>query len=258
MSRMKSDSTAPSKTSSPSVLAKIRTKIFIGILLATPVMATIWIFNFLLQLTTSWFPKDFFPQLNALCHGYLLQVLVLLAVLLMFYLLGLFAHHFLGKRLYHLADRIFSAIPFIKSIYVFFRQVCEWIAKSRNTSFESVVLVEYPRKGVYTIGLVTSQTLPIISSKILDENGQPTECLNVFISTTPSPSNGMYVIYPKKDVIKIDMDVADALNIVLSAGAILPQKTQASNKNSMLEMIDQLISKQEEEKNSAPRADATR
>ena len=245
------------KPAASSNLAKIRNKIFIGIMLATPVMATIWIFNFLLQLTTSWFPKNLFPRLDDLFHGYLLQVLVLLAVLVIFYLLGLFAHHFLGKRLYHLADRVFSAIPFIKSIYVFVRQVCEWVAKSRNTTFEAVVLVEYPRRGIYTIGLVTSQTLPVITSKILDENGQPTDCVNVFIATTPSPSNGMFIIFPKKDVIRLDMNVADAMNIVLSAGAILPQKTQASEKNSMLEMIDNLISKQEDEKQSEPASDVT-
>lgn len=239
---------AGQKPAAQSAFVKIRNKIFIGVMLATPVMATIWIFNFLLQLTTSWFPKALFPKLNSLFDGYLLQMLVLLAVLVMFYILGLIAHHFLGKRLYHFADRVFSTIPLIKSIYVFVRQVCEWLAKSRNSVFESVVLVEYPRKGIFTIGLVTSQAHPTIASKILDEAGQPIECVNVFISTSPSPSNGMFIIFPMKDVIKIDMSVADAMNLVLSAGAILPHKPQDAEKNSMLEMIDNLINRQEEEK----------
>lgn len=238
-------------------LAKIRTKIFIGIMLATPVMATIWIFNFLLRLTTSWFPAHLFPRLDDLFHGYLLQVLVLLAVLVIFYLLGLFAHNFLGKRLYNLADRVFSGIPFIKSIYIFVRQVCEWVAKSRNTTFAAVVLIEYPRRGSYAIGLVTAQTLPVISSKILDENGQPTECVNVFVATTPNPTTGMFLIFPKKDVIKLDMDVSEAMNLIISAGAILPQRTPESSRNSMLEMIDNLINKQEDEKLSVPPSDAT-
>jgi uncharacterized membrane protein len=246
-----------SKTAPASALSKIRTKIFIGIMLATPVMATIWIFNFLLRLTTSWFPSHLFPRLDELFHGYLLQVLVLLALLVIFYLLGLFAHHFLGKRLYHLADRIFSGIPFIKSIYIFVRQVCEWVAKSRNTTFAAVVLVEYPRRGCYAVGLVTAQTLPIISSKILDENGQPTECVNVFVATTPNPTTGFFVVLPKKDVIELDMDVSEAMNLIISAGAILPQKTPESSKNSMLEMIDNLINKQEEKAPTVPPSDAT-
>lgn len=249
---MKQHLTAPSKPAPPSALAKIRTKIFIGIMLATPVMATIWIFNFLLRLTTSWFPKRHFPRLDELFHGYLLQGLVLLALLVIFYLLGLFAHHFLGKRLYHLADRLFSGIPFIKSIYIFVRQVCEWVAKSRNTTFAAVVLVEYPRRGCYAIGLVTAQTLPAISSKILDENGHPTECVNVFVATTPNPTTGFFVVLPKKDVIKLDMDVSEAMNLIISAGAILPQRTPESSKNSMLEMIDNLIAKQEENSSEPP------
>lgn len=248
---------SPQKKPTASIWTNIRNKIFIGVMLATPVMATIWIFNFLLQLTTSWFPRTLFPQLNNLFHGYLLQVSVLLSVLVLFYLLGLLAHHFFGKQLYKLADRIFSGIPFVKSIYVFVRQVCEWVAKSRNTSFESVVLVEYPRRGIYTVGLVTSQTRSVITSKILDENGQPTDCVNVFISTTPSPSNGMFIIFPRKDVIKLDMDVSEAMNLVLSAGAILSQKTQENNKNSMIEMIDNLINKQAEEKRCVPSSDTT-
>jgi uncharacterized membrane protein len=240
---MKPQDSSPAKPVAGSTLAKIRTKIFVGVVLATPVMATIWIFNFLLQLTTSWFPKNLFPKLNSLCSGYLLQVLVLLTVLVLFYLLGLLAHNFLGKRLYRFADRMFSTIPFIKGIYIFVRQVCEWIAKSRNTAFESVVLVQYPAKGVYTIGFVTSDTLPVVTAKILDEHGNPVECVNVFISTTPSPSNGMFIIFPKQDVVKLDLDVTTAMNMVLSAGAILPQKTEESKKDSIIEMIDHLISK---------------
>lgn len=243
---MKPNEPAHSKPAA-STLAKVRTKIFVGVVLATPVMATIWIFNFLLQLTTSWFPKTLFPRLNDLFNGYLLQVTVLLAVLVLFYLLGLFAHYFLGKRLYRFADRMFSTIPFIKGIYIFVRQVCEWIAKSRNTAFESVVLVQYPSKGLYTIGFVTSETLPVVASKIVDEQGNPIECLNVFISTTPSPSNGMFIIFPKKDVVKLDLDVTTAMNMVLSAGAILPQKSQEPGKDSIIEMIDHLISKSGDE-----------
>ena len=254
---MKDSTHAPQKTAKKGTLSKIRTKIFIGIMLATPVMATIWIFNFILRLTTSWFPKKLFPQLDDLFNGYLLRLLVLLAVLVMFYMLGLLAHHFLGKRLYNLADRVFSGIPFIKNIYIFVRQVCEWVAKSRNTMFEAVVLVEYPRRGSYAIGLVTAQTLPVITSKLLDENGLPTECVNVFIATTPNPTTGLFLIFPKKDVIKLDMDVGEAMNLIISAGAILPQKTPESSRNSMLDMIDNLINRQDEEKLNVPPADAT-
>lgn len=222
-------------------LASIRNKIFIGIMLATPVMATIWIFNFILRLTTSWFPKKLIPHIDELLNGYLLQILVLVFVLVIFYLLGALAHHFLGKRLYKLADRIFSGIPIIKNIYTFVRQVCEWVARSRNTMFNAVVLVEYPRKGSYVIGLVTSSTSTVVTSKIPDADGNPTECVNVFIATTPNPTSGFFIICPKSETVPLDMDISDAINMIISAGAILPQKAANHSNGSMLDMIDSLI-----------------
>ena len=228
-------------SNTPGQLAKIRNKIFIGLVLATPIMATFWIFNLLLRLTTSWFPRKLFPHVDELLNGYLLQILVLLLVLIFFYLLGTLAHHFLGKRLYKLADRIFSGIPIIKNIYTFVRQVCEWVAKSHNTMFDSVVLVEYPRKGCYVIGLVTATTWPLISSKIKDADGNPVECVNVFVATTPNPTSGFYIIIAKNETIPLNMDISDAINLIVSAGAVLSPTATGNGKNSMLEIIDSLI-----------------
>ncbi len=239
---MNETSTPSAKPTKVGTLARIRNKVFIGVLLATPIMATIWIFTFLLRLTTSWFPKQHFTYLDSLLNGYLLQILVLFFVLFMFYLIGLMAHYFLGKRLYHFADKVFSGIPFIRNIYVFIRQVCEWVAKSRNSMFQSVVVVEYPRKGAYALGLVTSKTVPAISEKILDEEGRPLPCVNVFIATTPNPTSGFFLIYPERDIRHVDMDVTDAINLIISAGAILPEKA-SSSKNPLLEIIDGLVAK---------------
>jgi len=174
---------------------------------------------------------------------------VLFLVLIIFYAVGLLAHYFLGKRLYHLADKLFSGIPLVRNIYLFVRQVCGWVATSHTTLFDSVVLVEYPRKGVYAIGFVTAPTIPSIASHIADENGQPQPCVNVFIATTPNPTSGIFLIYPQRDVTRLDMDVADAMNLIITAGAILPQKNQAANQNPLLEMIDSLVRKSDPAKN---------
>lgn len=242
------------KSATPHKLATISNKIFIGLMLATPVMATVWIFNFILRLTTSWFPRKLFPHLDDLLNGYILQILVLILVLVFFYLLGTLAHNFFGKRLYKLADRLFSGIPIIKNIYTFVRQVCEWVARSRNTMFNSVVLVEYPRKGCYVIGLVTSATSPVITSKIPGPDGAPTECVNVFIATTPNPTSGFFLIFPKSETTPLDMDISDAINMIISAGAILPQKAANHGNDSMLDMIDSLIT--DPHRRSAPAPDA--
>jgi len=220
------------------ILNGIRNKILVGVLLATPVMATIWIFKFLLNLSTSWIPVTKLEKFNIPFSGYVLQGLVLICVIFVFYILGFLVQNFFGKKIYQLTDSILSRIPLIKNIYVFIRQLCEWIAKSHNTMFESVVLVEYPRKGIYAIGLATSKTQNAISSKIKDSSGEPRECLNVFISTTPNPTSGVYIIVPENEVIKLNMDVTTAINQIVSAGAIIPESESGSENSPLMDLVN--------------------
>ncbi len=221
-----------------SPLLGIRNRILVGVLLATPIMATVWFFRFLLTLSTSWFPVGVLANITFPFKEYLLPVLVLLCVLLVFYFLGFLVQNFFGKKIYQLTDMILSRIPIIRNIYIFVRQLCEWVAKSRSTIFNKVVLIEYPRKGLYAIGLVTSETQNIIASKITDGDGNPVECVNVFISTTPNPTSGVYVIVPKKETIQLDMDVHAAINQIVSAGAILPDENGDGRRNSLMELIN--------------------
>ncbi len=221
-----------------SIFTSIRNKILVGVLLATPIMATIWIFKFLLRLSTSWFPVDLIKKYDFPFKDYLLQFIVLICVLLVFYTLGFLVQNFFGKKIYQMTDRILSRIPLIKNIYVFVRQLCEWVAKSHNTIFESVVLVEYPRKGIYAIGLITAPTQPVITMHIKDEKGEPRECVNVFVSTTPNPTSGVYIIVPKKDVIPIDMDINTAVNQIVSAGAILPEIEGVAKQSPLMDLIN--------------------
>ena len=202
----------------------IRNRIFAGILFVTPVMATIWIFNFLLNLATAWFPRKHFPMLNSLLGGYLLSILILLLILLILYTIGLLSFY-IGKRLTRTVDTIFIRIPIISSIYRFMKQFRDWIENRSDSIFNSVVLVRYPHPGSYAIGLMTAATPSAAAGHILDENGNPLECINVFIATTPNPTSGFFLIYPKRDVIFIDMDVNVALNLIISAGAITASAT---------------------------------
>ncbi|MCL1921676.1 MAG: DUF502 domain-containing protein [Kiritimatiellaeota bacterium] len=212
----------PSLLPRQSRLSSIRNRIFAGILFVTPVMATIWIFNSLLNLATAWFPKRHFPEINML-GGYLLKLLVLLVIVLLLYIIGLISFY-LGKRLTRFIDSLFASIPLISTIYKFLKQFRDWIENRSESMFDSVVLIRYPHPGCYTIGLMTAGTAPVIADHIRDENGQPLECINVFISTTPNPTTGFYLIYPKRDVVFLDMDVNTALNLIISAGAIMTEK----------------------------------
>lgn len=227
-------------TSKKSLFASFRNKVFIGVLLTTPIFLTVWVFNFILKATTSWFPKRIVPVLGDLYNGYLVQFIVLLSVILFFYLLGAFAHYFLGKQLLRLTDRILSAIPLVKNIYIFLRQICEWVARSRNTMFQSVVLAEYPRKGCYAIAFVTAKAPALIATKVRDAEGIPIPCSSIFIPTTPNPTTGMFLILPESELIHLDMSVSDAINLIISAGVIL-SKPANEDQDSLLKMIDDLV-----------------
>jgi uncharacterized membrane protein len=226
------------------MLNGIRNKILVGVLLATPIMATVWIFKLLLGLSTSWIPVTTLEKMGIPFSGYVLQAVVLVCVIFVFYILGFVVQNFFGKKIYQMTDNLLSKIPFIKNIYVFVRQLCEWVAKSHNTMFESVVLVEYPRKGIYAIGLATSQTQDVIASQIKDERGEPLECLNVFISTTPNPTSGVYIIVPKKSVIPLEMDVTTAINQIVSAGAIIPESESSGEDSPLMKLISKYQKKQ--------------
>ena len=203
-------------------ISHIRNRIFAGILFVTPLMATIWIFNFLLKLATAWFPRKHFPMLNNLLNGYLLSLLVLLLIILIFYVIGVISIY-LGKRATRVVDSFFGSIPIVSGIYKFLKQFRDWIENRSESMFSSVVLVRYPHANSYSIGLMTANTSPMIASHILDENGQPLECVNVFIATTPNPTSGYFLIFPKRDVTFLDMDVSTALNLIISAGAIMSE-----------------------------------
>lgn len=202
-------------------VAHVRNRIFAGILFAAPVVATVLIFNFVLNLATAWFPRQYLEQINNALGGYLLKLLLLLCVLIFFYIVGVITYY-IGKQATHLIDELFSKIPFVNTIYSFLKKFREWVENRRSSIFDSVVLVPYPHKHSYVIGLVTSKTDASITQYIRDEQGNPLECVNVFVPTTPNPTSGFFLIYAKRDVKFMDMDVNTAINLIISAGALLP------------------------------------
>ncbi|MBQ9432044.1 MAG: DUF502 domain-containing protein [Kiritimatiellae bacterium] len=237
---MESDSPQNPPPKRMSLMASFGNKVFIGLILAAPILATIWFFNFLLGLTTSWFPR-MFPQLGEKYNIYLLQFLVLLAVVLFFYLLGALTNYFVGKRLYGIIERIFMNIPIVRDIYKFVRQLCGWVARSRTNIFQSVVLIEYPRPGIRSMAFVTSDTSPDLCRGFTDEHGNQLPCKNIFLPTAPNPTSGFFLIVPERDITKLDIEVSDALNLIISAGAILPEAAKKQQGDgSLLDTIDSL------------------
>jgi uncharacterized membrane protein len=152
----------------------------------------------------------------------------MVALIILVYLLGLFAAQVLGRRLIGFGHRVMEVIPVVKGIYGTTRMAIEILSKSQNGNgsgdtdddqqYAGVVLIEYPRTGIMSIGLITSS--------MLDTDGE--EVLSVYIPTTPIPSSGFLGIVPAAEVTRTDMSVEDAMRVVISGGIRLDTVFQRS------------------------------
>lgn len=198
----------------------IRTNILVGFFLTIPVVTTIIIFRFLLKLATDWPPQSWFPDwLREAGKGYPLRALILILIAVALYLIGLLTRNFLGRRLYGLGEKILINMPLVKGIYLPVRQISESLFTQRKTLFKEVVLVQYPRKGLYSMAFVTAE----VPANVAEDMGKKKEpCVSLFIPTTPNPTSGLLILVPRSETIPLSMPVADALTFIMSAGAVRP------------------------------------
>lgn len=214
----------------------IRANILVGFFLTIPVVATLLIFNFLLTLATNWPLQKVFPVWMAtVWKGYPLRVMTLLLVVLVFYTVGLLTRNFFGRRLYQFGDKVLTRIPLIKGIYVSVRQISESLFTQRKTLFKEVVLIQYPRKGLYSIAFVTAVVPKSVSSNMGHSNDP---CVSLFIPTTPNPTSGLLILIPRSEVVPLSMPVADALTFVMSAGAVTPGEEDGGVRPTLLDKLE--------------------
>lgn len=199
----------------------IKNDLIAGLLVVIPLATTIWltvaVAKWSIDILTR-IPKQLnpFDSLNPLMTD-LLNITVGLAVpSIGILLIGLMARNIAGKWLLDFGERSLQAIPLAGSVYKTLKQILETLLKDSKTKFRRVVMVEYPRKGVWTIGFVTG----IVSSQIQCHLAQKT--LSVFIPTTPNPTSGWYAIVPEEDVIDLDLSIEDAFKVLISGGIVSP------------------------------------
>jgi len=228
------------RVSLTSLCVSARNNILIGLLLTAPIVATIWIFNFIFKHATEWFASKLFLTLP----DPLRRSIVLLGILVVLCVLGTLARNFVGRRLLEYFDKTLSRIPLFRNVYGFFRQISDWLAARHADIFQEVVLIEYPRKGLYAIAFVTTDVPDHLRPQIPTAN--PAEpCLNVFLPTTPNPTSGFFLILPRSEVIPLNLDVASAINLVMSAGAILPQGGMLPRKDTFFERLSTFMHRHE-------------
>jgi uncharacterized membrane protein len=205
-----------------------------GLLVVIPLATTIWltisisrwVITFLTRI-----PKQLNPfnDLDPLL-GNLLNLLVGLAVPLVFILMiGLMARNIVGQWLLDFGERILQAIPFAGSIYKTLKQLLETILRDTNGRFRRVVLIEYPRSGIWAIAFVTGTVGTNLQAHL------PPNMLSVFVPTTPNPTTGWYAIVPASEVLDTEMSVEDAFKVLISGGIVTPGSTLSNGRRPEIE-----------------------
>ncbi|MCI5101685.1 DUF502 domain-containing protein [Phaeobacter italicus] len=210
------DETAPRR---PGLFARLRSSFFTGIVVIAPVGLTIW----LLWTVMGWIdgvvlplvPQTFRPEQYI---GINLRGVGLIIFLLFTIIVGWIAKGIIGRSLIGFAESLVDRMPVVRSIYSGIKQISETVFAQSERSFETACLIQYPRRGIWAIGFVSTTAKGEISGRA--ETGG--KLLSIFVPTTPNPTSGFLLFFPEEDVIILDMSVEDAAKLVISAGLVYP------------------------------------
>tara|TARA_B110000438_G_scaffold274868_1_gene295398 strand:+ start:574 stop:1182 length:609 start_codon:yes stop_codon:yes gene_type:complete len=191
-----------------SIFAKIRNYFIAGIVVLIPIGITIYLTIFLISILSKVLPKEINPNYYL---PYNIPGLEILISILIITLIGGLSVSFLGKKLLNIFNNILKRIPILRTIYSALGQMTETFTSSEKNQ-KNVVLIEYPRKGTWAVGFATKENTGEISNKIKKE------LINVFVPTTPNPTSGFLLMYPKEDLIYLDMSFEEASKFIVSAG----------------------------------------
>ena len=190
-----------------------------GLLVWIPIMVTLLVVRFVIQLldsSLSLLPVRYQPENLLGWHFPGLGVIVSLLVLL---ITGLIASNVIGHRLVTLGESIVHRIPLIRAIYTSVKQVMNTLFTPGGQAFRKVMLVEYPRAGIWSIAFQTG-AVPDAMTKAIGE-----ESLTLFVPTTPNPTSGFLLVMPRNQVTELDLIIDDALKMVISLGVVQPPNT---------------------------------
>ena len=148
--------------------------------------------------------------------GWSIPGIGLAAIVVILLLAGVMASNLIGKRLIRFIQRGLESIPLFNRVYVAIRQISETLLSERSNVFRQVALVEYPRRGTYSLCFVTSENTGEIASKLARRT------INVFVPTSPNPTSGFMLIVPAEDLIPLEMTIEDGMKMVISAGSYTP------------------------------------
>ena len=191
-----------------SIFAKLRNNFIAGVVVLIPIGITLYLTLFIIRISSKAIPKEINPN-NYLPFD-IPGVEILIALIIITFI-GWLSLSFLGKKFFELFNNVLKKIPILRTIYSAIGQMTESFTKTDNKQ-KSVVLLEYPRKGVWAVGFATKENEGLIKEKIKED------LINVFVPTTPNPTSGFLLMVPKKDLIYLDVSFEQASKFIVSAG----------------------------------------
>ena len=194
-----------------SILVRLRNYFITGVIILIPIGITIYLTLFIINISSSFLPKTINP------NSYLpidIPGIEILITIILITLIGGLSLSFLGKKFLEFFNSILKKIPILRTIYSAVVQLIESFTKSEGAK-KSVVILEYPRKGIWVVGFATKENTGEISKKTNEL------LVNILVPTTPNPTSGFLLMVPKKDVIYLDMSFEDASRFIVSAGTSL-------------------------------------
>jgi uncharacterized membrane protein len=200
--------------------ANLRTAFFSGLFLLAPLVVTVWAFTKIIDLVGGTFRPLFFfympdwlrtPRLELLW-----DILATLIVIALVTLLGYFSRYVFGKYFLEVGERVIQGIPGVSAVYNTVKQIVDTFGTQNRNLFSKVVLVQYPRKEVWTLAFLTSKT----QAEAQVRTGR--EVWTVFVPTSPNPTSGFLLMLPSSEVEELDMTVGEGMKMIISGGAVVP------------------------------------
>ncbi|MEO1017519.1 MAG: DUF502 domain-containing protein [Pseudomonadota bacterium] len=201
------------------LLARLRNYLFAGIIVTAPIGITIFlvvqIVSFFDAKVVRFLPQRYNPETYL---PFSLPGLGLLTMVMILIFIGWFAAGLVGRSIMRGGEHLLDRMPIIRSIYGTLKQIFETVLAQSSGSFREVVLIEYPREGIWAIGFVTSDT----QGEVQDRTER--DLVNVFLPTTPNPTSGFLLFVPREDLVHLDITVEEGVKMVISSGIVTPPR----------------------------------
>ena len=220
------------------MLARLRTSFLTGIVVIAPVALTLWliwsVIGWVGGFVLPFVPDAYRPEqiLNTI-FGYDLKLNIrgvgVVVFLVFATLVGWLAKGLIGRSFIKYAENLVNRMPVVRSFYSGIKQIAETVFAQQERSFEKACMIEYPRKGIWAIGFISTTA----KGEIAERNSSKGPMVSVFVPTTPNPTSGFLLFFPKVDIVELDMSIEDAAKLVISAGLVYPPTKKTSSKNTM-------------------------